>query len=333
MIYGYFRDKDVFEREYQHYLAHRLLNNTSADDAMEQKMIGLLKNECGYHWAQKLEDMFKDIQTSREVMKDFKRTVGSSSEFQLDVNICEFSKWPDSIDQKKMSGIRPPVEMAETELRLKEFYESRHNGRKFFIRWDKGGGECMVTFNRKKNDRRLLVFSSTYQMMIMLCFNEKAPSGKPIWKFAELKDRLGISEEELEAALFPLVHPKLGVLQKKPKTSSFEADHMVRLNGKFKNPQKRIVVPTKKPEKQKNKYVIPQEILKQRQNQMDAAIVRIMKARRTLHTSELQGEVIQQLIARFQPESRSIKKRIEVLISQDYLERDEDDRNILHYKS
>ena len=58
-----------------------------------------------------------------------------------------------------MSGIRPPVEMAETELRLKEFYESRHNGRKFFILWDKGGGECMVF-------RRLLFFFSLNKLTV-----------------------------------------------------------------------------------------------------------------------------------------------------------------------
>ena len=59
---------------------------------------------------------------------------------------------------------------------------------------------------------------------------------------------------------------------------------------------------------------------------MDAAVVRIMKARRQLPVQELVGEVVQQLQARFQPDAKQIRKRIEVLLAQDYLERDEESR-------
>merc|ERR1719483_1349978 len=149
MIYGYIRDKDVFEREYQLYLSHRLLNSTSASDAMEQKMIGLLKAECGYHWAQKLEDMFKDMQTSKEVMKEFMRQNRKHFDFDVTVNICEYGKWPESVDQKKLNAINPPGELQNLFERLKNFYENKHAGRKFFVRWDKGSGEAAVTFNRK----------------------------------------------------------------------------------------------------------------------------------------------------------------------------------------
>jgi len=107
---------------------------------------------------------------------------------------------------------------------------------------------------------------------------------------------------------------------------------MFRLNGKFTNNAKRIPIPVFKVQKKAAEPKVPAEIAQQRRHQMDAAIVRIMKARRTFTVVELLGEVIQQLQARFQPDPKQIKKRIEVLISQDYLERDEDDRNTLIYK-
>jgi len=332
MIYGYIRDKDVFEREYQLYLSHRLLNSTSASDAMEQKMIGLLKAECGYHWAQKLEDMFKDMQTSKEVMKEFTRTTRNQFDFDIQVNICEYGKWPETVDQKKLSAIEPPDELNELFMKLKTFYENKHAGRKFFIRWDKGSGEALVTFNRKAKVEKILIFKSTYQIMAMLMFNSKNSQGKPIWKYSEIQQKLGIPDEELKNALLPLIHPKLQVLQKKPGGKKIEPGHMFRLNGKFQNPTKRITVPVFKLQKKAQEPKVPQEIAQQRRHQMDAAIVRIMKARRTFTVTELQGEVIQQLQARFKPDPKQIKKRIEVLISQDYLERDEDERNVLIYK-
>jgi len=332
MIYGYIRDKDVFEREYQLYLSHRLLNSTSASDAMEQKMIGLLKAECGYHWAQKLEDMFKDMQTSKEVMKEFMRQNRKHFDFDVTVNICEYGKWPESVDQKKLNAINPPGELQNLFERLKNFYENKHAGRKFFVRWDKGSGEAAVTFNRKSKVEKILLFKSTYQIMCMLMFNSKNSSGKPIWRFSEIHQQLGIPEEELKTALLPFIHPKLQVLQKKPGGKKIEANHMFRLNGKFTNNAKRIPIPVFKVQKKAAEPKVPAEIAQQRRHQMDAAIVRIMKARRTFTVVELLGEVIQQLQARFQPDPKQIKKRIEVLISQDYLERDEDDRNTLIYK-
>jgi len=332
MIYGYIRDKDVFEREYQLYLSHRLLNSTSASDAMEQKMIGLLKAECGYHWAQKLEDMFKDMQTSKEVMKQFLSKYRASFDYSLNVNICEYGKWPESVDQKKLNSIKPPPELEALYSKLKNFYENKHAGRKLFIRWDKGSGEAAVTFNRKAKNEKILLFKSTYQIMVMLMFNEKNSNGKPIWRYAEMAGQLGIPDEELKTALLPLIHPKLQVLQKKPGGKKIEGNHMFRLNSKFANKNKRIPIPVFKVQKQAVEPKVPAEIAQQRRHQMDAAIVRIMKARRTFTVVELLGEVIQQLQARFQPDPKAIKKRIEVLISQDYLERDEDSRNTLIYK-
>merc|ERR1719361_957666 len=332
MIYGYIRDKDVFEREYQLYLSHRLLNSTSASDAMEQKMIGLLKAECGYHWAQKLEDMFKDMQTSKAVMQEFKRANREAFPFDIQVNICEYGKWPETVDQKKLSSMSAPGELDDLYTSLKNFYENKHAGRKFFLRWDKGSGEALVTFNKKAKNEKILIFKSTYQIMVMLCFNERNAQGKPIWKYSELKDKLGIPDDELKTALLPLMHPKLQVLQKRPGGKKIEPEHMFRLNGKFKNPAKRVPIPVFKVQKKAAAPEVPAEIAQQRRHQMDAAVVRIMKARRTFTVQELLGEVIQQLQARFQPDPRLIRKRIEVLIAQDYLERDEDDRNTLIYK-
>jgi len=333
MIYGYIRDKDVFERDYQLYLSHRLLNNQSSSDAMEQKMIGLLKAICGYHWAQKLEDMFKDMQTSREVMKDFKRQYKNEfNTFDFDVNICEYGKWPEQVDQKKLGSIHPPDDLQNFFAALKQFYENKHPGRRFFVRWDKGTGEVMVTFNRKTKKRKTLLLKSTYQIMFLLCFNAKNSQGKAIWKYSEIKDRLGIPDAELKSAILPLLHPKLQIIQKRPGGKKIEPDHMMRLNAKFSNPVSRIAVPTFKPVKQVSDTAVPNEIAQQRKHQMDAAVVRIMKARRQLPVQELLGEVIQQLQARFQPDPKQIKKRIEVLLAQDYLERDEENRNLLYYK-
>ena len=69
----------------------------------------------------------------------------------------------------------------------------------------------------------------------------------------------------------------------------------------------------------------------QRKTMTDAAIVRIMKARKSLDMPSLILEVIRQLAVRFVPSNSDIKKRIEDLIERDYLERDSSDSKILSY--
>ena len=68
-----------------------------------------------------------------------------------------------------------------------------------------------------------------------------------------------------------------------------------------------------------------------RKHAMEANIVRVMKARKTLLHQQLMAEVSAQLMAFFQPDPKEIKKRIEDLIARDYIERDKEHNNLYHY--
>lgn len=70
-------------------------------------------------------------------------------------------------------------------------------------------------------------------------------------------------------------------------------------------------------------------IQEDRQYQIDAAIVRIMKMRKSLAHSLLISELFSQL--RFPIKPIDLKKRIESLIEREYMSRDKDDANMYHY--
>lgn len=71
------------------------------------------------------------------------------------------------------------------------------------------------------------------------------------------------------------------------------------------------------------------QVLQDRQYQIDAAIVRIMKTRKSLSHKLLIQEVLQQL--KFPLRAADLKKRIESLIDREYLTRDDSDPNIYNY--
>ena len=76
---------------------------------------------------------------------------------------------------------------------------------------------------------------------------------------------------------------------------------------------------------------VPVAVEEDRRHLLEAAIVRIMKARKMLNHNDLVAEVTRQLSGRFVPSPQFVKKRVESLIEREYLERDEHDRRIYRY--
>ena len=86
--------KDIFERDYQQYLASRLLQKLSINEQRERLMIGKLKTEAGYHWTSKLEDMMRDIQRSKEYLAEYRKKYPlETQEFELNVAVCTCGAW------------------------------------------------------------------------------------------------------------------------------------------------------------------------------------------------------------------------------------------------
>eukprot|EP01084_Bolivina_argentea_P267437 453963_1 len=106
-------------------------------------------------------------------------------------------------------------------------------------------------------------------------------------------------------------------MRKAPNTKEIENDHKFQINPKYSNPRAKIAIPTlniksSKTQQQDGKNM--EAIYRLRRHQMDAAIVRIMKARKTLKHPDLVTEIIRQLRGRFTPKPSDIKKRIANLI-------------------
>jgi cullin 3 len=323
MIYGYIRDKDIFEKDYQQFLARRLLEDLSQSEQAERSMIGKLKTESGYHWTSKLEDMFKDIQRSKELMVEFNKSYGKDYETELSVSVCTTGSWPSS----SIPAITQPPEVGPIADKFKAFYLTKYSGRRLSYQWEKGKADVTVAFSPKVTK---ILTVSTYQMLILLAFNRSKTLS-----FADLAKATNIPRRELIIHTLSMVHPKVKVLRKNPNTKDIEDDHKLQLNPKYTNPRAKVPVPvllSVSPTAATDKDHDMDAINLLRRHQMDAAIVRIMKARKTLKHHDLVSEVVKQLQKRFVPKPVDIKKRIANLIELEYLERDAGDRQTYHYR-
>ena len=76
---------------------------------------------------------------------------------------------------------------------------------------------------------------------------------------------------------------------------------------------------------------LPPTVEEDRRHLVEAAIVRVMKARKRFSHNDLVAELTKQLSHRFVPTPQVIKQRVESLIERDYLQRDPEDRRFYNY--
>lgn len=170
---------------------------------------------------------------------------------------------------------------------------------------------------------------STYQACILMLFNDSDQL-----TYQEIAEATKIPTAELKRNLQSLALVKgKNILVKDPMGKEVNDGDVFSFNDKFQSKFTRIKIGTvtaqkeSEPEKQETR----QKVEEDRKPQIEAAIVRIMKARQVLDHNSIITEVTRQLAPRFNPNPTVIKKRIESLIEREFLERDQNDRKLYRY--
>lgn len=327
VIFRYIQGKDVFEAFYKKDLAKRLLVGKSASFDLEKLMLSKLKTECGSSFTNKLEGMFKDIDLSQNVMTQFQQHAASRHAIET---LQQTHGVPDMQVQVLTTGFWPPYAAVEINLPaalvpLKEifdnFYSSKYQGRQ--LQWQHSLAQCVVKGTFPSGKKELVV--SLYQTVVLLCFNGVDSLG-----FKEIKEQARIEDQELRRTLQSLACGKTRVLQKVPKGREVNDDDVFVFNSKFTHQLIRIKINSiQMKETKKENEDTHERVFRDRQYQVDAAIVRIMKARKKLSHALLMAEIFTQV--RFPAKAADIKRRIESLIDREYLERDSTNAQMYNY--
>jgi cullin 3 len=335
VLFRYLQEKDVFERYYKQHLAKRLLLNKSVSDDAEKNMISKLKTECGCQFTSKLEGMFKDMTVSNSTNDNFKEHVNNSQidlqGVDLTVRVLTTGYWP---TQSTTSDSNIPTAPKHAWQCFQRYYLACHSGRQLNMQAQMGSADLNAVFYTKQENvytpRRHIISVSTYQMCILMLFNKKEKL-----TYDEILQESGIPVKDLIRALQSLAMGKATqrILAKEPKAKEIENNHIFSVNDGFTSKLFRVKIQTvsAKGESEPERKETREKVDEDRKHEIEAAIVRIMKARKKLQHNVLVTEVIEQLKTRFMPSPLVIKKRIESLIERDYLARSTDDRKSYTY--
>ncbi|XP_059478079.1 cullin-3 [Neocloeon triangulifer] len=365
VMFRFLQEKDVFERYYKQHLAKRLLLNKSVSDDCEKNMISKLKTECGCQFTSKLEGMFKDMTISNSYMEDMKEHLSTTGQtciggVDLNVRVLTTGFWPTQTVVPKCSIPAAPREAFEA---FRRFYLSKHSGRQLTLQAQLGSADLNAYFygslrpsgktddgpagggielaatsscpfptssGGSKQPRKHIIQVSTYQMCVLMLFNNRERL-----TYEEILSETDIPERDLIRALQSLAMGKSSqrVLLKHPKTKEIEPSNIFCVNDNFYSKLHRVKIQTvasrgeTEPERKETRTKVDED----RKHEIEAAIVRVMKARKRMQHNSLVAEVTQQLKARFLPHPMVIKKRIEGLIEREYLARTPEDRKVYTY--
>ena len=324
MLFRFIQEKDVFEKYYKQHLAKRLLLGRSVSDDAERNMISKLKTECGYQFTSKLEGMFTDMKLSTDTMEGFKTHLknlegNALGGIDLSVYVLTTGFWPTQSTAK----CNLPAEILKCCEIFKKYYLSNHNGRRLTWQTNMGSADLKALFGAKRHELNV----STYQMVILLLFNDRNELS-----FKEMRESTGIPIPDLKRSLLSLTQVKAKILNKEPNNKKIEESDIFQYNSKFKSKLYRVKVMTVvQKETEAESKETREKVDEDRKHQIEAAIVRIMKSRKTMEHSQLIAEVTKQLQSRFMPNPMLVKKRIESLIEREYLERSKQDRKVYNY--
>ncbi len=323
-IFRFISGKDAFEAFYKKDLAKRLLFNRSFSLDIEKSAISRLKNECGPHFTSKLEGMFKDMDLSKDLMSSFKTSSSAMDELatvcpgtEINVQVLTSGLWP-TYPQLECTFPENVSNGLET---FKKHYLEKHNGRK--LMWLHSLGTCImkVTFSSGTKELALSFFQAATLMAFEDCDS---------LSFKSIASLTGIEDGELRRTLQSLACGRERVLLKEPKSKDVNDDDTFTFNTKYTSKQYRVRINAIQMKETSDESKKTNEMVMQdRQHQIDAAIVRVMKTRKTLAHKLLMNELMTQL--RFPVSATDLKKRVESLIDREYIERDPSDAQIYNY--
>lgn len=333
VLFRFIHGKDIFEAFYQRDLSKRLLGGKSASVDAEKLVLMKLKQECGGAFTSKLEAMFKDMELSRELTASFKvhldKKENASKTYPIDLSVSVLTTgiWPTYLPIELLLG----QDLRAYEDVFQEFYLSKHTGRK--LTWQHCFGHCLLRaqFGGEGNKRDKELQVSFMQALVLMQFNSKNTFSYGEIRNAILPPKLeGTEENELRRTLQSLACGKIRVLTKSPKGRDVLDTDSFALDETFDHKLFRLKINQVQWKETFEENVNTQEKVNQdRQYQLDAAAVRIMKARKTMLHNALVNEIYEKV--NFPASSAETKKRIESLIERDYLRRDKENPILYHY--
>lgn len=353
-IFDFFTDRDVFQSTYAHLLCQRLIQANMREE-WEDRAISAFREKCGrdvtYHWERMLADATSTRRDNRDkyvlYLADSAADQTAPQEFIQAASTIEFlplivtSAWwplkPDLMPSSSSSVV------GFLQKQFEAFYKTLQGGRTLSWMQHLSSGVVEARVN-PSTPAPLTCTVSSLQWELLNLFN--APTSTTV-TFQAFKAATGsLDVAALQRAVFAFLRVKLLTLENAAERDVEKQSYS--LNAAFTSTQRRINFLSQvtsdnamqrtttgedlPPASGAVGQAVAQQVLTERRFAVQAAIVRVMKSRRTATYAELFAEVEGMLRkTAFAVTAPDLKANLEALIEKDFVERSAKDANVFVY--
>lgn len=352
IVFKYIDDKDIFQKFYSKNMARRLIFSQLSLLDHEESMINKLKQVCGYEFTAKLHRMFTDIGVSNELKGAFEQHLRQQNA-QLDISfsiyVLQAGSWP--LGQSPVTSFALPEVFMHSVKAFEDYYYTRFNGRVLTWLYHHCTADLKLCYTSR---RQYSVSMQTFHAAILLLFESSDELS-----YEEIAKATQLSEEQLTKHLQGLLEVKILLVGDEAlavgastscqqdsaslnRHASYKSDDStppaqqysltpstkIRLNLEFTSRKTKFKIAVVQRDnqyqqirEQNDSEQTHSSIDEDRKLYIQAAIVRVMKSRKSAKHNHLIQEVIGLTKNHFTPSVPMIKKCIEILIEKQYLER------------
>ncbi len=357
------QDKDVVQTLYHRQLAQRLIYSNDETHLYDERVaLAKLKSAFGLNFTFRMEGMMRDISNNHNLVNSF---IAHQNKIHNQSNTMFQKSDPANNPNNSINGIvfKPliltnglwpslqsnatqlwPQEMEQCLRVFERFYGDHTSGGKK-LSWLHSVGHCSIIGRFWSGEYEINI--PTLYTCVLLQFNsiDKDQS----LSIRQVASNLNIASLKQVAQIFKkLASTKTKLIKLKAATdgapSTVDSEFIV--NEDFKSNLKKIKISeSSSDDKASNNdnsvtskgsavvKEVKEVVERDRTYAIEAALIRIMKTRKTMNHKALIEECSKQLLAYFKPEVKMIKQRIETLIEREFIERDPEDNTRINYRA
>ena len=308
-IFKFVENKEFFKLVYHRSLGKRLLSEKCSLGS-EKMVVEKIKEECGSDYTSKFEKMFKDLETCRE----FNDRYNNNRASKMATNIKILSPFIWSV--KNSHPINMPPSILETFESYSKFYRSSFGSNRVLkLNYLHGSAE-VVFVTAGKPDKVLQV--GNFQMTVLMLFNARDQ-----WTVKDISRETKIPMEALRNVLRSLASGKTNVLLSSSQ-NEVSSEDILEVNDDFTSKRRKVKIPMAAlpDEERKEKRQIRKSYAVFSKEAIRAAIVRVMKQKKSLSYNLLVVEALKVLAGKIKPDVKEIKEEVEYLVRYDFIKRE-----------
>lgn len=327
-FYNLLEDKKTFVVTYEHNMVRRFIKMGLKLVDIETPTINAIRRAKAADFAKSFKDYVKTIQDSENLETQFKEELHNT---KLGQGVGKIGFQPIVFDQKRypleknVATILPqpvqPINQA-----FCDFYTKKHPNYVLQLLQDVSTIESK--FHVPKNSKTQQSRTYTVSSDILCATIVHAVSEKPM-KYPELQSLIS-DQRMLDLNLKRLISKSCQILKVESKEKK-KSDNVFSLNPNFFSKSSRVLIPPVINERKKDMSTISENVNNEKSENIQAAIVRVLKKNNRIEQGQLENDVINELAPYFRADVGIIRRILGQLETEYFNRIQEKDSVILEY--